>query len=118
MNKQVDEYIGKQTSPQKEICLQLRGIIFGAFPGIEEEMKWGVPTYAKGRFYFVALKDHVNLGFSMEGLSEDEKKRFEGSGKTMKIIKFSSIQEIDQTEIANLLRLVWERQESKVKYPL
>ena len=63
MDKLVDEYIRKQTYPQKEICLQLRGIIFGVFPGIEEKMKWGVPTYAKGRFYFVALKDHVNLGF-------------------------------------------------------
>jgi hypothetical protein len=115
MNKQVDEYIGKQMALQKEICLQLRGIIFRVLPGIEEEMKWGVPTYAKGKFYFVALKDHVNLGFSMEGLSQDEKKLFEGSGKTMKIIKFSSIQKIDETEIANLLRLVWERQESNTK---
>jgi hypothetical protein len=115
MNKQVDEYIGKQTSPQKELCLQLRGIIFGVFPGIEEEMKWGVPTYAKGKFYFVALKDHVNLGFSMKGLSKDEKKRFEGSGKTMKIIKFNSIQEIDETELANLLRLVWGKEESNTK---
>jgi hypothetical protein len=98
MNKQVYEYIEKQMSPQKELCLQLRSIIFGVFPGIEEEMKWGVPTYAKGKFYFVALKDH-----------------FEGSGKTMKILKFSSIQEIDETKIVNLLRLVWGRQESKTK---
>ena len=115
MNEQVDEYIGKQKSPQKEICLQLRGIIFGVFPGLKEEMKWGVPTYADGRFYFVALKDHVNLGFSMMGLSEDEKKRFEGSGKTMRVIKFSSVQKIDGTAIGNLLRLVWERQASKTK---
>jgi hypothetical protein len=113
MNKQVDEYIGKQMAPQKEICLQLRGISFGVLPGIEEEMKWGVPTYAKGRFYFVALKDHVNLGFSMEGLSDDEKKRFEGSGKTMKILKFSSIQEIDENEISEKLKLVSERQKAK-----
>jgi uncharacterized protein YdhG (YjbR/CyaY superfamily) len=115
MNKQVDEYIGKQKSPQKEICLQLRSIIFGVFPGIEEEMKWGVPTYAKGKFYFVALKDHVNLGFSMDGLSEDEKKRFDGSGKTMKIVEFSSIQEINGTDIEKLLRLVWKRSEAKKK---
>ena len=106
MNKLVDDYIGKQKSPQREICLHLRGIILRAFPGIEEEMKWGVPTYAKGKFYIVALKDHVNLGFSMEGLSEDEQKRFEGSGKTMKIIKISFIKEINETEIAELLRLV------------
>ena len=106
MNKLVDDYIGKQKSPQKEICQQLRGIILRTFPGIEEEMKWGVPTYAKRKFYIVALKDHVNLGFSMEGLSEDEQKRFEGSGKTMKVIKISSIKEINESEIVELLRLV------------
>lgn len=115
MNKLVEEYIGKQKSPQKEICLQLRGIIFGVFPGIEEEMKWGVPTYAKGKFYLVALKDHVNLGFSMRSLSEDEKRLFEGSGKRMKIIKVSSTNEIDEKEIIELLNLVWERQETKIE---
>jgi len=109
MNKQVDEYIIKQKSPQKEICHQLREIILRVFPGIEEEVKWGVPTYAKGKFYLVALKDHVNLGFSMEGLSEDEKKRFDGSGKTMKTVKVCSIQEINEVKIAELLRLVEER---------
>ena len=46
MNKKVDEYIEKQKSPQKEICLELRRIVFKTFPDIEEEMKWGVPTYA------------------------------------------------------------------------
>ena len=115
MHNQVDAYIGKQTSPQKEICQQLRKIIFGTFPDIEEEMKWGVPTYAKGKFYLVALKDHVNLGFSMEGLSEDEQKRFEGSGKTMKSIKVSSVQEINENEIAEKLKLVWERQKAKME---
>ena len=113
MNKQVDEYIGKQKSPQKEVCMQLRGIILGAFPNIEEEMKWGVPTYAKGKFYIVALKDHVNIGFSMAGLSEDEQKRFEGSGRTMKIIKVSSVKEKNENEIAKLLKLVGEKQEAK-----
>ncbi len=115
MNKQVEDYIEKQKSSQKEICQQLRGIILETFPGIEEEMKWGVPTYAKGKFYLVALKDHVNLGFSIEGLSDDEQKRFEGSGKTMKIIEVSSIQEIDEKKVAELIKLVWERHESKVK---
>ena len=48
MNKQVDEYIGKQKSPQKEVCMQLRGIILGTFPNIEEEMKWVFRLMQKG----------------------------------------------------------------------
>jgi len=115
MNKKVDEYIEKQKSPQREICLKLRRIIFQTFPGIEEEMKWGVPTYAKGKYYLVALKDHVNFGFSLKGLSKEEQKLFEGSGKTMKHIKIRSLKEINEKEIVELLKLVWEQQEANIK---
>jgi hypothetical protein len=48
---------------------RLRTIIFRTFPGIKEEMKWGVPSYAEGKYYIVALKTHVNLGFSIKDLS-------------------------------------------------
>ena len=74
MNEKVDEYIKKQKSPQKEICQKLRTIILKTYPGINEEMKVGVPCYGSskedycGKFYIAALKDHVNLGFSLKGL--------------------------------------------------
>ena len=109
MNKQVDEYIEKQESPQREICKRLREIVLKTLPNIEDEMKWGVPSYAEGAFYIVALKDHVNLGFSMRGLSKDEQERFEGSGKTMKTIRVSSIKEINEDQLVELLRLVHEK---------
>ena len=109
MNKKVDEYIEKQESSQKEICKRLREIVLKTLPNIEEEMKWGVPSYAEGAFYIVALKDHVNLGFSMKGLSKEEQKRFEGSGKTMKTIRVSSIKEINEDQLVELLRLVHEK---------
>ncbi len=109
MNKKVDEYIAKQKSPQKEICLELRKIVFQTFSDIEEEMKWGVPTYAKGKYYIVALRDHVNFGFSLKGLSKKEQKLFQGSGKTMKHIEIRSLREINENEIVKLLKLVWEK---------
>jgi hypothetical protein len=109
MSKKVDEYIEKQESPQKEIILKLRKIVFQTFPDIEEEMKWGVPTYAKGKYYLVALKDHVNFGFSLESLSKEEQKHLEGSGKTMKHITIRSLKEINEKEIVELLKLIWER---------
>jgi len=115
MNKEVDEYVQKQKSPQKEICLELRGIVFRTLPEIEEEMKWGVPTYAKGKYYLVALKDHVNLGFSLKGLSKEEQKLLEGSGKTMKHIAIRSLKEINENEIVDLLKLVWEKQEAETR---
>ena len=106
MDKKVDEYIKKQKSPQKQICKTLREIISKTLPGVKEEMKWGVPAYDNGRYYFVALKDHVNLGFSLKGLSKEEEELLEGTGKTMKHLKINSIEEIDKKMIIKLLKLV------------
>ena len=108
MDKEVTAYINKQKSPQKEICQALRKIILATFPGIKEEMRLGVPWY-EGKYYIVALKDQVNLGFSLKGLSKEEIKLFEGSGKTMKHIKVRSLNEIDENKIVELLKLVRER---------
>jgi hypothetical protein len=106
MNNDVKRYIEAQGSPQKEICKKLREIIVRTFPEITEEMKWGVSSYGKGEYYFVALKDHVNLGFSLKGLSKEEIAFFEGAGKTMRHIKIYSLDEIDEKKVVHLLKLV------------
>mgnify|MGYP006269885697 CR=1 FL=1 len=105
MNK-VDNYIQKQKSPQKEICQKLREIVLKTFSDSKEEMKWGVPAFADGKFYIVALKDHVNLGFSIEGLSEDEIALFDGGGKTMKHIEIGTLKDIDEKRMVKLLKMV------------
>ena len=105
MDEGVRKYIEKQKSPQKEMLLRLREIIVGNSPGIREQMKWGVPEY-EGKYYIVALKDHVNLGFSLKGLSPEEEALLEGSGNTMKHIKISSLNDIDEERITRLLNMV------------
>ena len=105
MDEGVKDYIEKQKSPQKEVIQKLREIIIKNFPDTQEQMKWGVPTY-EGKYYIVALKDHVNLGFSLEGLTQDEERLFEGSGKTMKHIKLYSLNDIDEERITSFLRMV------------
>ena len=105
MDEGVRSYIERQKSPQKEILLKLREIIVKNLPGIHEQMKWGAPGY-DGRYYIVALKDHVNLGFSLKGLSPEEEKLFEGSGKTMKHIKVYSLDDIDEERITGLLNMI------------
>jgi hypothetical protein len=102
----VDDYIKTQSSPQKEILVKLRQIIFNTFPDTDEEMKWGVPNFHNGTFYIVALKDHVNLGFSIKGLSDEELELLEGSGKTMRHIKIRTLQDIDKQKIVSLLKMV------------
>jgi hypothetical protein len=65
----------------------------------------GVPWY-EGKYYIVALKDRVNLGFSLENLSKEEKALLEGAGKTMRHIKIRSLKDINEKEIVRLLRIV------------
>jgi hypothetical protein len=108
MSNKIDDYINKQNSPQKEICQNLRKLILKTFPGTKEEMKWGVPTFANGKFYIVALKDHVNLGFAIKGLTKEDMALFDGGGKTMKHIKVDKI-DIDENKIVELLKLVDEK---------
>ena len=106
MSTKVDEYIKKQVSPQKEICQSLRELIMSTFPAAKEEMKWGVPAYADGKYYIVALKDHVNLGFSIKGLTKEEIALFDGGGKTTKHIQVAALTGIDEKRIVTLLKLV------------
>ena len=106
MDKEVDGYIEKQNSPQKEILKRLRKIILKTLPNAGEEMKWGTPVFGGGKFYIVALKDHVNIGFAIEGLSEKEKALFEGKGKTMRHVKVNSLKDLDEKKLVGLLKLV------------
>jgi hypothetical protein len=109
MNDFVEQYFNKQQSPQKEICTALRELIFKTFPGIKEEMKWGVPAFGDGKFYIVALKDHVNLGFAIAGLSKEDLALFDGGGKTTKHVQVAALADIDENRITGLLKLVAEK---------
>ncbi len=105
---QVEKYIEKQKPPQREIVQQLRNFILKTLPDIKEEFKMGVPWY-DGKFYIVALKGHVNMGFSVKGLSEQEKGLFEGKGQLMRHIKFYSLNDVNEAKMAKLLKLVAEK---------
>ena len=104
MNKEINDYIKKQKSPQKEICRKLHKIITKTFPDIKEKILVGVPWYGR-KYYVVALKDHVNIGFAIRGLPKEELKLFEGNGKTMRHIKIHSLKDINEKRIVELLKV-------------
>jgi len=92
----------------REIVQQLRSIILKTFPTIKEEVKMGVPWY-EGQFYLVALRNHVNLGFSVKGLSENQIALLEGKGKIMRHVKFYSLEDVDEAKVVKLLKTLSER---------
>ena len=109
MKVKIDEYINKQKNPQKEVCNYLRNLLHKTLPGINEEMKWGVPVFAGGKFYIGSFKNSVNLGFSINGLDDQEIALFKGSGKTMRHIKIKTLKEIDKEKLVRLIKLVNEK---------
>ena len=108
MSSKVNDYIEKQQSPQKEICKKLRSIILNAYSSINERMKYGVPYYDE-KFYIVALKNHVNLGFSIKNLTYDEIGLFEGDGELTRHLKVHTLSDIDEEKIVSLLELVMSK---------
>ena len=109
MDKQVEEYIEKQKSPQKEIIQKVRKIFKETLPSSEEKMIWGVITFAEGKFYIAAMKNRVHIGFAITGLSKEEIGLFEGSGKTMRHIKIPELDDIDTKKLAKLIKMVEEK---------
>ena len=106
MDKQVEEYIEKQESPQKEILIKVRKIFLKTLPNCEEKKAWGVIVFSGGKFYIGAIKNRVHVGFAINGLSKEEIDLFEGSGKTMRHIKIHSLEEINEGKLVKLIRLV------------
>ena len=106
MDKQVNEYIEKQQSPQKEILKKIINIVHKTLPNCKEKMRWGVPTFATGKFYIAAMKHRVHVGFAITGLNKEEMRLFEGSGKTMRHIKIPTEEEIDEKTLVKLILLV------------
>lgn len=106
MKATVEQYIKEQKSPQKEILEKLRKIILKNIKNQEEKMEWGVASYGGGKFYLVALKGRVHMGFAITGLSKEEVKLFEGSGKTARHIKIYSLNDINEEKIVKLIEMV------------
>ncbi len=111
MDPGVKAYIEKQKSTQREIIQKLREIILKTYPNINETMKNGVPWY-EDKYYIGAITGKVHLGFSIKGLSKEEKNLFEGSGKMMRHIKIFSLGDIDELKITRLLKMVGEKNSS------
>ena len=90
MDKKVEEYIEKQESLQKEIILKVRDIFLKTLQNCRERYAWGVVVFGDDKFYIGAIKNRVHVGFAITGLTKEEIRLFEGSGKTMRHIKIHS----------------------------
>lgn len=100
---EVEAYIEKQRPEQRKIIERLREIIRKTHPDIEEKIKWGVLGYADGAYYIVALKDHVNVGFSLKKIPKEKQGLLDAVGKETGHVGIKSADGIDEKRIKALL---------------
>ena len=105
MDSKVKAYLDKQESEKQKIILKLRKILLKTLPSLKEMQSWGVISYSN-LYYLAALKKQVNMGFSILGLSSEEVKLFEGTGKTMRHLKFQSLKSINEKKLVKIIQLV------------
>ncbi|TRO52081.1 DUF1801 domain-containing protein [Candidatus Bathyarchaeota archaeon] len=84
----------------------MRKVLQKTLPNSAEEMRWGVITYAARKFCVVAMKNRVQVGFAITGLSKDEMRLFEGTGKAMRRIKIPTIEDVDEEKLVKLIEIV------------
>ena len=104
-----DDYFDKLDSPMQEISKELRKIVLAISPNIKEDIKWNVPTYSinKNICAIMAHKKHVNLQI-FKGAHIKDVQKLEGIGKDKRHLKFSVIEDINQTEVDNFLKQATE----------
>jgi len=106
MDNKVKEYIEKQKPNEKELLEKARQLILKSIPDCDEFIQWGVLCYSKGKIYLAAMKGKIHIGFSIAGLGNEDIRLFEGSGKTVRHIKIYSVKELEEKNIANLIKMV------------
>jgi len=52
------------------------------------------------------MKNRIHVDFAITGLSKEEIKLYEGSGKTMRHIKIHSLDDINKKRLVHLIKMV------------
>ncbi|WP_277587161.1 DUF1801 domain-containing protein [Psychrobacillus antarcticus] len=105
---EVDKFIEGLPDDIQSITEKLRKIILDASPALVEEFKWSMPNYSyKGLVcYLQTAKKHVNLGFQKgnELVEIDINNLLQGSGKTMRHIRITKMDDIQSDAFISLIQ--------------
>ena len=93
----VDSYMDKLENPHKDIWEQIREIVLLVDPKMEEDIKWGAPTFVyKGNLatFNPRAKKFVNLTFHTGALIDDPDGVLEGDAKEARVFRVASMDEL------------------------
>ena len=109
-----DRWFNELTPEQAHPLKQLRALILRADPRIVEEMKWSRPCYAINGLicYLFKAKQHVSMGFQQGAQLEDPNGLLEGTGKSMRHLKFALASDVPEQTTLTLLKAAIEFDQS------
>ena len=93
-DKRIDAYIAKSQDFAKPILMELRERVHAAVPDIEEDIKWGFPSFMyKGKIFFgmSAFKAHAGCGFWHPLMRPADDKSPEGIGHFGKLVAIEQL---------------------------
>jgi len=103
-----DRYIAEQSADKAALLERLRALVNKGVPEADVSIKWGVPFYTRnGKMVcsLAAFKDHVGINFfASPSVLVDPKKKLEGGGKTMRMLKVRTASDIDSASILRWLK--------------
>ncbi|MGH2472535.1 MAG: DUF1801 domain-containing protein [Candidatus Limnocylindria bacterium] len=103
-----DRYFAEQAPEKRALLEELRALVMKGVPDAQSSLKWGVPFYqrnGKSICSLAAFKEHVGINFfAPPSVLVDPKKKLEGGGKTMRMLKVRSPEDIDSASIQRWLK--------------
>jgi hypothetical protein len=104
--KPVDPWFKKLNPEPRAIAEKLHQLVMSADPTLKAELKWGMPCYSKNTMLcaLMGAKGHCSIFFHRGKLIKDPKKLLQGSGKTVRSIKFTSAKDIPSAAIKAFVR--------------
>lgn len=100
------QYLDKISARHRELVERLDALIHEAEPGLQCGLKWGNLTYGHQHNVcaFISHGDHINLQLWCGAELKDPGQRLKGSGKKMRHIKITTIEDIEENYFRELLR--------------
>jgi hypothetical protein len=96
-NPKVDDFLRSLDHPYRDEIQALRQIVLGVDSCIQEEIKWGAPTFTyKGNMatYNVRAKKFVNLTFHTGAHIKDPAGLLQGEAKEARVARFVDMDDV------------------------
>jgi hypothetical protein len=113
----IDGFLAKQPAQLRAILDALEALVRESAPAAEATLKWGMPFFNLGGEMMCALgahKSHVNLILpGPPGTYADPKGLLEGTGKTGRHLKLTSLDALPRKEVRAWLKVAAARARGK-----